>query len=66
MFVSFVNSKGSFTVVNADTLDPVASFHHRKEEISDIRFSPGKYNFLKECFLITLNSTVALHIDSLL
>ena len=30
-------------VVNADTLEDIVQFHHRKEEISDIRFSPGKY-----------------------
>ncbi|XP_038072339.1 echinoderm microtubule-associated protein-like 6 [Patiria miniata] len=36
---------GSFSVVNGDTLDDIAGFHHRKEEISDVKFSPnsGKY-----------------------
>ncbi|XP_039593751.1 echinoderm microtubule-associated protein-like 6 isoform X2 [Polypterus senegalus] len=36
---------GSFLVVNSDTLEDMVSFHHRKENISDIRFSPdaGKY-----------------------
>ncbi|XP_030627441.1 echinoderm microtubule-associated protein-like 6 isoform X2 [Chanos chanos] len=36
---------GSFLVVNADTLEDLVSFHHRKEVISDVRFSPdaGKY-----------------------
>ncbi|KAG7492916.1 hypothetical protein MATL_G00019970 [Megalops atlanticus] len=36
---------GSFLVVNADTLEDMVSFHHRKEIISDIRFSQdaGKY-----------------------
>ncbi|XP_029642851.1 echinoderm microtubule-associated protein-like 6 [Octopus sinensis] len=36
---------GSFEVVNVDTMNEVASYHHRKEEISDIKFSPnpGKY-----------------------
>ncbi|KAG7257658.1 hypothetical protein CRUP_015754, partial [Coryphaenoides rupestris] len=36
---------GSFLVVNADTLEDLVSFHHRKELISDIRFSQdsGKY-----------------------
>ncbi|XP_043551898.1 echinoderm microtubule-associated protein-like 6 isoform X1 [Chiloscyllium plagiosum] len=36
---------GSFHVVNADTLEDIVSFHHRKENISDIKFSPdaGKY-----------------------
>ncbi|KAL5008221.1 hypothetical protein ScPMuIL_013802 [Solemya velum] len=36
---------GSFVVINAETMDDIVSFHHRKEEISDIRFSPniGKY-----------------------
>uniref|UniRef100_A0A8B9KIZ0 EMAP like 6 n=1 Tax=Astyanax mexicanus TaxID=7994 RepID=A0A8B9KIZ0_ASTMX len=36
---------GSFLVVNADTLEDMVSFHHRKELISDIKFSrdAGKY-----------------------
>uniref|UniRef100_H3AR31 EMAP like 6 n=1 Tax=Latimeria chalumnae TaxID=7897 RepID=H3AR31_LATCH len=36
---------GSFLVVNADTLEDMVSFHHRKENIADIRFSSdaGKY-----------------------
>ncbi|KAL3875087.1 hypothetical protein ACJMK2_038022 [Sinanodonta woodiana] len=36
---------GSFIVLNAESMDELASYHHRKEEISDIRFSPdpGKY-----------------------
>lgn len=33
---------GSFCVVNSDTLEEIVGFHHRKEEISDIKFSPGK------------------------
>lgn len=32
---------GSFLVVNADTLEDMVTFHHRKELISDIRFSQG-------------------------
>ncbi|XP_042565417.1 echinoderm microtubule-associated protein-like 6 isoform X9 [Clupea harengus] len=36
---------GSFLVVNSDTLEDLVSFHHRKELISDVRFSQdaGKY-----------------------
>ncbi|XP_048374588.1 echinoderm microtubule-associated protein-like 6 isoform X9 [Sphaerodactylus townsendi] len=36
---------GSFLVVNADTVEDMISFHHRKEMISDIKFSrdSGKY-----------------------
>ncbi|OXB63038.1 hypothetical protein ASZ78_014805, partial [Callipepla squamata] len=36
---------GSFLVVNADTVEDMVSFHHRKEMISDIKFSreTGKY-----------------------
>uniref|UniRef100_A0AAZ3QS25 Echinoderm microtubule-associated protein-like 6 n=1 Tax=Oncorhynchus tshawytscha TaxID=74940 RepID=A0AAZ3QS25_ONCTS len=36
---------GSFLVVNADTLEDMVTFHHRKEIISDIRFcqDAGKY-----------------------
>jgi hypothetical protein len=28
-------------MANADTLEDLVSFHHRKDTISDIRFSPG-------------------------
>ncbi|VTJ73346.1 Hypothetical predicted protein, partial [Marmota monax] len=31
---------GSFLMANADTLEDLVSFHHRKDIISDIRFSP--------------------------
>lgn len=44
-------STGSFIVVNSDNMEEVISFHHRKEEISDIKFSPGKpmlYMFLSD------------------
>ncbi len=34
---------GSCVVVNADTLETIVSFHHRKEEISDVKFSPSQY-----------------------
>ena len=34
---------GSFQVVDSTTLDDIVGFHHRKEEISDIKFSPGKH-----------------------
>ncbi|KAK7902027.1 hypothetical protein WMY93_018796 [Mugilogobius chulae] len=36
---------GGVLVVNADTLEDLISFHHRRDAISDIRFSPdsGKY-----------------------
>uniref|UniRef100_A0A3B3BQF4 Uncharacterized protein n=1 Tax=Oryzias melastigma TaxID=30732 RepID=A0A3B3BQF4_ORYME len=36
---------GSFLVVNADTLEDMVTFHHRRDLISDIRFSQdvGKY-----------------------
>lgn len=32
---------GSFLVVNADTLEDMVTFHHRRELISDICFSHG-------------------------
>lgn len=32
---------GSFSVMDSTTLEDIISFHHRKEEISDIKFSPG-------------------------
>ncbi|XP_076834021.1 echinoderm microtubule-associated protein-like 5 isoform X2 [Brachyhypopomus gauderio] len=37
---------GSFLIVNADTLEDLVSFHHRKDTISDIRFSPGTGKYL--------------------
>ncbi|XP_058847791.1 echinoderm microtubule-associated protein-like 5 isoform X4 [Acipenser ruthenus] len=37
---------GSFLIVNADTLEDLVSFHHRKDVISDIRFSPGAGKYL--------------------
>ena len=37
---------GSFQVVDSTTLDDIVGFHHRKEEISDIKFSPGKWQFI--------------------
>lgn len=29
-------------MANADTLEDLVSFHHRKDIISDIQFSPGE------------------------
>uniref|UniRef100_A0A8C8VLX9 EMAP like 5 n=1 Tax=Pelusios castaneus TaxID=367368 RepID=A0A8C8VLX9_9SAUR len=37
---------GSFLIVNADTLEDLVSFHHRKDVISEIRFSPGAGKYL--------------------
>jgi hypothetical protein len=31
-------------VVNSDSMEEVISLHHRKEEIADIKFSPGKFS----------------------
>ena len=42
---------GSFSVLNSDKLDEIVSFHHRKEEIADIKFSPGLYSLLILCML---------------
>ncbi|XP_023384633.1 echinoderm microtubule-associated protein-like 5 [Pteropus vampyrus] len=39
-------SDGSFLLANADTLEDLVSFHHRKDVISDIRFSPGSGKYL--------------------
>ncbi|XP_053730292.1 echinoderm microtubule-associated protein-like 6 isoform X1 [Synchiropus splendidus] len=38
-------SDGGVLVVNADTLEDLLSFHHRRDAISDLRFTPdtGKY-----------------------
>jgi hypothetical protein len=32
-------------VVNSDSMEEVISLHHRKEEIADIKFSPGKFSY---------------------
>ncbi|XP_068177719.1 echinoderm microtubule-associated protein-like 6 isoform X2 [Antennarius striatus] len=37
---------GSFLVVNADTLEDMLTFHHRRQLIADIRFSPGAGKYL--------------------
>ncbi|XP_061915415.1 echinoderm microtubule-associated protein-like 6 isoform X1 [Entelurus aequoreus] len=39
-------SDGGVLVVNADTLEDVLSFHHRRDAISDIRFSPDSAKYL--------------------
>ena len=44
---NYLSITGSFMVVNAETFEKIASYSHRKEEISDIKFSPSKlYNFV--------------------
>nr|XP_015205768.1 PREDICTED: echinoderm microtubule-associated protein-like 5 isoform X3 [Lepisosteus oculatus] len=37
---------GSFIIVNADTLEDLVSFHHRRDVLSEIRFSPGAGKYL--------------------
>ena len=37
---------GSFVVLDAATLKVVASFQHRKQEVSDVKFSPGTFPFV--------------------
>ncbi|KAM3606890.1 uncharacterized protein V6R79_025142 [Siganus canaliculatus] len=39
-------SDGGVLVVNADTLEDLLSFHHRRDAISDIRFTPDSGKFL--------------------
>uniref|UniRef100_A0AAQ4S2U2 EMAP like 6 n=1 Tax=Gasterosteus aculeatus aculeatus TaxID=481459 RepID=A0AAQ4S2U2_GASAC len=39
-------SDGGVLVVNADTLEDLLSFHHRRDAISDVRFSPDSGKFL--------------------
>lgn len=46
-------------MANADTLEDLVSFHHRKDVISDIRFSPGKISL--ESYLITNLSMTIYH-----
>lgn len=52
---------GSFLMANADTLEDLVSFHHRKDIISDIRFSPGKIS-LKSYLIINLSQTMSKYI----
>ncbi|EAW81394.1 echinoderm microtubule associated protein like 5, isoform CRA_b [Homo sapiens] len=44
---------GSFLMANADTLEDLVSFHHRKDMISDIRFSPGIWPVIGEVTDVT-------------
>ena len=37
---------GTFAVVDSSTLEDIIEFQHRKEEISDIKFSPGQGKYL--------------------
>lgn len=37
---------GSFVVVDSSSLEDIIEFQHRKEEISDIKFSPGQGKYL--------------------
>eukprot|EP00111_Clytia_hemisphaerica_P009365 TCONS_00027488-protein len=37
---------GSFSVVDSEKFEEVANYHHRKEEIADIKFSPGEGKYL--------------------
>uniref|UniRef100_A0A3Q3WD54 EMAP like 5 n=1 Tax=Mola mola TaxID=94237 RepID=A0A3Q3WD54_MOLML len=39
-------SDGGVLVVNADTLEDLLSFHHRRDAISDVRFTPDPGKFL--------------------
>lgn len=45
-FLAVGQKDGSFMVVNGENMEEVISFHHRKEEISDIKFSPGEGKYL--------------------
>ena len=42
---------GSFIVINTDSKEKLASFNHRKEELSDIKFSPSQTLILFSLFL---------------
>lgn len=37
------NYLGSFVVLDTESLEEIVGYSHRKEEISDIKFSPGTY-----------------------
>ena len=37
------NYLGSFVVLDTESLEEIVGYSHRKEEISDIKFSPGMY-----------------------
>ena len=43
-------------MVDSSTLEDIVGFHHRKEEISDIKFSPGRVVFTWSFFIIYLFS----------
>ena len=47
---------GSFKVLESDSLKEMAAIHHRKEEISDIKFAPSESHFVTvfySCLLYT-------------
>ena len=48
---------GSFQVVDSTTLDDIVGFHHRKEEISDIKFSPGEPSRHRNLFALSLTKS---------
>ena len=41
-------------MVNCDSLEDEITLHHRKEEIADVKFSPGKLLNSKPCFQCVL------------
>ena len=44
--VAVGQNDGGFLILDAVTLEKIVGFKDRKEEISDVKFSPGKEVFL--------------------
>ena len=40
---------GSFTVMESESFKEMATVHHRKEEISDMKFAPSESCFCRKC-----------------
>ena len=43
--VAVGQNDGGFLILDAVTLEKIVGFKDRKEEISDVKFSPGKHVF---------------------
>lgn len=43
------HNDGSLSIIDAHTLTSIVSFKDRKEEISDVKFSPGSFNECHVC-----------------
>lgn len=48
--VAVGQNDGGFLILDSESLEKIVGFKDRKEEISDIKFSPGKSCFGFDCF----------------